>query len=96
MYHLWAHVGFFAHREYTMDIEQMSDEKFTRMCSVCLMICETAFERTRHYLEVHRSSLPLSNFCHMCEIVDHDGKHGSHIKHRQNELPYECRRCKYR
>jgi hypothetical protein len=96
MYHLWAHVGFFQRREFSTDCDIMTDEKFTRMCSICLTVFETAFEKTRHYLEVHRGVFATYRLCHLCETVDHDGKHVTEIKHRQNELPFECRRCKFR
>uniref|UniRef100_A0A914YCP5 C2H2-type domain-containing protein n=1 Tax=Panagrolaimus superbus TaxID=310955 RepID=A0A914YCP5_9BILA len=96
MYHLWAHIAFFQRREFSTDYDQMTDEKFTRMCSVCLTVFETAFEKTRHYLEVHRGVFATYRLCHLCETVDHDGKHVTEIKHRQNELPYECRKCKFR
>uniref|UniRef100_A0AC34GVQ7 C2H2-type domain-containing protein n=1 Tax=Panagrolaimus sp. ES5 TaxID=591445 RepID=A0AC34GVQ7_9BILA len=96
MYHLWAHVGFFQKRDYSAENEEMTDEKFTRICTICLRMFETACEKTKHYLEVHRGVATVNGFCHMCEIVDYDGVHASNIKHRQNELPYECKRCKFR
>uniref|UniRef100_A0AC34F8A8 C2H2-type domain-containing protein n=1 Tax=Panagrolaimus sp. ES5 TaxID=591445 RepID=A0AC34F8A8_9BILA len=96
MYHLWAHIAFFQRREFSTDYDQMTDEKFTRMCPVCLTVFETAFEKTRHYLEVHRGVFATYRLCHICESVDHDGKHVTEITHRPNELPYECRKCKFR
>lgn len=97
VYHLWAHVTTFLKRELSEYENHLSDEKWIRTCSGCQSIFDSSFEKTKHFMEVHRGigNVPTGSFCHVCELVDHTGF--SHkVSHKTSELPYECRKCRYK
>uniref|UniRef100_A0A7E4ZSW0 C2H2-type domain-containing protein n=1 Tax=Panagrellus redivivus TaxID=6233 RepID=A0A7E4ZSW0_PANRE len=96
MFHMWAHVAYYTKHEYTKDQDAMSDEKFHRMCPCCWNVFENAYDRTQHYLYVHRNIFQSPNTCHICEFYDKNMEHREKVQHKVTELPFECRKCKFR
>lgn len=94
MYHLWAHVATFMKREWTDNVQDLTDDKFLRTCDNCQTIFESVYDKVKHYMEVHRGIF-VAKFCHVCEFAEKPNQPHKTV-HKNNEMPFECRKCRLR
>lgn len=111
MHHVWAHVVKFKPQVYeentnlniaNVEIErEVVKDDITRLytCPECLKVLSSLHHMHLHYHRVHRHGKLLGEdnaaVCYTCEAVVEDLHVHANV-HGQHDLPYNCRKCKYR
>ncbi|VDN08090.1 unnamed protein product [Thelazia callipaeda] len=91
IFHLWAHLSEFNYSTTGFMIERELDQLYR--CPQCLRIFPTPYEMQFHFGNVHGPDLSAP-ICRICEIVIKEPEHWK--IHHKYDIPYHCRKCRYR
>lgn len=83
-------------------VEAVQKDDLIRLytCPECLLVLENLHHMHLHYNRVHKLDKMFlteetNSICTVCERVE-DNIQNHIIKHIENDLPYSCRKCKYK
>lgn len=82
------------------EVPQKDDLTRLYTCPECLMVLGNLHHMHLHYNRVHKRNKTFigydhTDICNICERVE-DNIQNHMIKHSENDLPYSCRKCKYK